>query len=158
MDCDMCGREQAALKVDVEGSTLSLCGGCSKFGKVVGRIQTAVAAKRKEEKTSVAAEEETEFVVANFGQLLKQKREELGRKKEDGFMKLEDFAKLIAVKESVLHKMEIGTYKPNVEETKRIGKLLGLKLVEKVEAVESLVPEPKKDQLTLGDMIKIKKK
>ncbi len=159
MDCDMCGREQAVLKASVEGSTMSLCEGCSKFGKVVGRLQTAFVAKRKEEKTAAPTpEEETEFVVANFGQLLKQKREELGRKLEDNFMKLEDFAKLIAVKESVLHKMETGTYKPNVEEAKRIGKLIGLKLVEKVEEVESLVPEPKKDQLTLGDMIKIKKK
>ncbi len=159
MDCDMCGREQAVLKASVEGSVMSLCDGCSKFGKVVGRIQTTVAAKRKEEKTAAAVpEEETEFVVANFGQLLKQKREELGKKMEDSFMKLEDFAKMISVKESVLHKMETGAYKPNVEEARRIGKLFGLKLVEKVEAVESLVPEPKKDQLTLGDMIKIKKK
>lgn len=159
MDCDMCGREQAVLRASVEGSTMSLCEGCSKFGKVVGRIAVAAAAKKKEEKVAAAVpEDETDFIVANFGQLLKQKREEMGRKLEDSFMKLEDFAKLIAVKESVLHKMETGAYKPNVEEAKRIGKLIGLKLVEKVEEVESLVPEPKKDQLTLGDMIKIKKK
>lgn len=158
MDCDMCGREQAVLKASVEGSVMSLCDGCSKFGKVVGRLQSAITVKKKEEKTVAVAEDETEFVVANFGQLLKQKREELGKKMEDSFMKLEDFAKMISVKESVLHKMETGTYKPNVEEARRIGKLFGLKLVEKVEEVESLVPEPKKDQLTLGDMIKIKKK
>lgn len=159
MDCDMCGREQAALKASVEGSVLSVCEGCSKFGKVVGRIVMAASAKKKEEKAAFAiAEDEAEFVVANFGQLLKQKREELGRKKEDGFMKLEDFAKLIAVKESVLHKMETGAAKPSIEEARRIGKMLGLKLLEKVEAVESIVPEPKKDQLTLGDMIKIRKK
>lgn len=157
MDCDMCGREQAVIKASVEGSTLSLCDGCSKFGKVVGKIAVA-AAMKKEEKSQMPAEEEFEAVVANFGQLLKQKREELGRKREDGFMKLEDFAKMISVKESVLHKMETGEFRPGVEETKRIGKLLGLKLIEKVEAVESLVPQPKKDQLTLGDMIKIKKK
>lgn len=159
MDCDMCGREQAVLKAAVEGSTMSVCEGCSRFGKVVGRIAVAAAARKKQEKAAVAApEDETEFVVANFGQLLKKKREELGRKLEDGFMKLEDFAKRISVKESVLHKMETGEFMPNIEEAKRIGKLLGLRLVEKAEAVESIVPEPKKDQLTLGDMIKIKKK
>lgn len=159
MDCDMCGREQAALRASVEGSVLSVCEGCSKFGKVIGRIAMAAAAKKKKEKAAVAiAEDETEFVVTNFGQLLKQKREELGRKLEDSFMKLEDFAKMIGVKESVLHKMETGAYKPNAEEAMRIGKLLRLKLVEKAEAVESIVPEPKNDQLTLGDMIKIRKK
>ncbi|MBI2549691.1 TIGR00270 family protein [Candidatus Woesearchaeota archaeon] len=159
MDCDMCGREQATLKAAVEGSVLSLCDGCSKFGKVVGRVATAAAAaKKKEGKTAAIAEDDTELIVANFGQLLKQKREELGRKQEDGFMKLEDFAKMINVKESVLHKMETGALKPSVEEAKRIGKALGIKLVEKAEAVEDIVPQPKKDQLTLGDLIKIKKK
>lgn len=157
MDCDMCGREQAALRASVEGSVLGVCEGCSKFGKVIGRVQIG-GVKRKEEKAVAAAEDEAEFVVANLGQLLKQKREELGRKLEDGFMKLEEFAKMISVKESVLHKMETGGLLPGVEEAKRIGKLLRLKLTEKVEAVESLVPEPRKDQLTLGDMIKIRKK
>ncbi len=158
MDCDMCGREQAALRASVEGSVLSVCEGCSRFGKVIGRVTTAAAARKKEEKTAAVVEEEAEFVVANCGQLLKQKREELGRKLEDGFMKLEEFAKMISVKESVLHKMETGGFQPGVEEAKRIGKLLQLKLTEKVEAVESMVPEPRKDQLTLGDMIKIRKK
>ena len=54
--------------------------------------------------------------------------------------------------------METGTLKPSVEEAKRIGKAIGIKLVEKAEAVEDIVPQPKKDQLTLGDMIKIRKK
>lgn len=150
MDCDMCGREQAVLKAAVEGSVLSVCDGCSKFGKVAGRIALAVAAKKKEEKAA-AAEDDSEFVVANFGQLLKQKRESL-------HLKQEEFARKIAVKESLLHHMETGSVKPAIEEAKRIGKMLGLRLIEKAETVESVVPEPKKDQLTLGDMIKIKKK
>ena len=155
----MCGREQATLKVAVEGSVLSLCDGCSKFGKAVGKIQSPASfGKRKEEKIPATADEEAEFVVANFGSLLKQKRESLGRKQEDGFMKLEDFAKKIAVKESVLHKMETGEFMPSIEEARRIGKLLGLRLIENAEIVENIVPQPKSGQLTLGDMIKIKKK
>lgn len=150
MDCDMCGREHALLNVAVEGSVLSLCEGCSRFGKVVGRIAMAAAAKKKEEKAAVA-EDEAEFVVANLGQLLKQKREQLG-------LKQEEFAKKVAVKESVLHKMETGQFRPSIKEARRLEKLLGLRLVEKIEAVEGIVPQAKKDQLTLGDMIKIKKK
>ena len=150
MDCDMCGREQATLKAAVEGSVLSLCDGCSKFGKIVGRITVAgTGLKRKEEKK--AAEEDSEFIVTNFGSLLKQKRESLG-------LKQEEFAKKIAVKESVLHKMETGAMKPGIEEAKRFEKLLGLRLIEKADMAEGVVPQPKKDQLTLGDLIKIKKK
>ena len=157
MACEMCGKQEAVLKASIEGTVLAVCDGCSRYGKVVGKILVA-AAMKKEEMRQMPVEEEFEAVVANFGELIKQKREELGRKQEDGFMKLEDFAKKIAVKESALHKMETGTLKPSMEEAKRIGKLLGLKLVEKAEAVEDIVPQPKKDQLTLGDMIKIKRK
>ena len=99
MDCDMCGREQAVLKASVEGTVLSVCNSCSKYGKVVGKVPVAAAAMKKAEKMRMPAEEEElEAVVASFGQLVKQKREELGRKREDGFMKLEDFAKMIGVK------------------------------------------------------------
>ena len=157
MACEMCGKQEAVLKASIEGTVLAVCDGCSRYGKVVGKVSMPAAATRREDKKT-AEVEEFDVVVANFGQLLKQKREELGRKQEDGFMKLEDFAKKIAVKESALHKMETGTLKPSMEEAKRIGKLLGLKLVEKAEAVEDIVPQPKKDQLTLGDMIKIKRK
>ena len=160
MDCDICGREQAILKASVEGTVLAVCNGCSRYGKVVEKMATAVATAKEKAKANMPKPENEEFeaVVANFGQLLRQKREELGRKQEDGFMKLEDFAKKIAVKESVLHKMETVTARPSIEEAKRLEKLLGVRLVEKVEAVDEIVPKPKKDQLTLGDMIKVKKK
>ncbi len=163
MDCEMCGREQAAVRASVEGTVLSVCEGCGRYGKVVARIAAPIAVKKEAAKQAAAANaaagrEEGEAVVANFGQLIKQKREELGKKQEDGFMKLEDFARLISVKESVLHKMETGQFKPSIEEARRVGKILVLKLVERVEDIESVVPPAKKDELTLGDLIKIKKK
>ncbi len=152
MDCEMCGREEAAVRATVEGTTLSLCNGCSRYGKVVGRVQApAAAGKKKEGKTPAAAEENTEAVIANLGQLLKQKREQLG-------LRQDEFARKIAVKESILHKMETGQFLPGIDEARRIGKLLGMKLMEKAEIAESIVPLPKSGQLTLGDMIKIKKK
>ena len=151
MDCEMCGREPASVKASVEGSVLALCDGCSRFGKVVGRITPPAAAKKKEEKPALLAEERQESVVEDFGRLLKQKRESLG-------LKQEEFAKKIAVKESVLHKMETGAMKPGIEEAKRFEKLLGLRLIEKADMAEGVVPQPKKDQLTLGDLIRIKKK
>lgn len=165
MDCEMCGREQAVAKVSVEGAVMALCTSCGKYGTVVSRLVTeqphtkqTTGSSQAIKETKPAAPEETEFVVANIGSLLKQKREELGRQQEEGVMKLEDFARHISVKESVLHKMETGAFLPGVEEAKRIGKKLGLKLVERVEDVESIIPPAKKDELTLGDLIKIKKK
>jgi len=165
MDCEMCGREEAVGRASVEGTILALGANCSRYGTVVSKIAPPVAPRKEAAKqsqgaqhTQPAAAEEIEAVVSNFGELIKQKREQLGKGQEDGYMKLEDFAKLISVKESVLHKMETGHFVPNVEEAKRIGKALGLKLVERVEDIESIVPPAKKDELTLGDLIKIKKK
>ncbi len=150
MACEMCGRAPATIRVSIEGSILSLCDACGKYGKAVGRIAFAQPKKAKE-MTKTRPEEENEFVVANCGQLLKQKREQLG-------LKQEEFARKIAVKESVLHKMETNAMVPGIEEARRIEKALGLKLIEKIDVVENTILQPRNDQLTLGDMIKIKKK
>jgi uncharacterized protein (TIGR00270 family) len=161
MDCEMCGREEAVVKASVEGTVLALCGSCGRYGKVVSKIVVEQPQQHHAEFAKTGkkpAPEEAEFVVGNFGTLLKQKREELGKSKEDKFMKLEDFAKLISVRESILHKMETGAFKPGVEEAARIGKILGLRLVERIVDIESEIPPAKKDELTLGDLIKIKKR
>ena len=151
MDCEMCGRQEATIKASIEGSVLAVCQACGRYGKMVGKVQTPAQAKtasRKEEKPLV---EEGEFIVANFGQLLKQKREKLG-------LTQDEFARKVAVKESMLHKMETGHMGPSLDDARRIEKILGIRLVERVEVAESAVPQAKKDQLTLGDMIKIRKK
>ena len=150
MDCEMCGREQAIIRASVEGSILAVCQGCGKYGKAVGRISTPIQAKAAKAEEKPLPEEETEFIVANSGQLLKHKREQLG-------LKQEEFARKIAVKESALHKMETGALPPSIPDARRIEKLLGMKLIERVQVAEKAVPEAKKDQLTLGDMIKIRK-
>ena len=97
------------------------------------------------------AEDSIEVVVPEFGNMIKHKRESLG-------LKQDEFARKVAVKESMLHKMEVGAVKPDLEEAKRLGKVLGLKLVEKLEEGPAVVSQKRSDTLTLGDMIKIKKK
>ena len=153
MDCEMCGKEEATVKATIEGTVLTVCGKCSRFGKVVGKVSMpAAAAKGKAGKDELPSTEEyVEIVVPEFGSMIKQKRESLG-------LKQDEFARKVAVKESVLHKMETGSLRPDLEEARRLGKMLGLKLVEKLEEGPAVVTQQRKDVLTLGDMIKIKKK
>lgn len=151
MDCEMCGREQATIRASIEGSVLAVCHACGRYGKAVGKIQMPASAKAVKAQEKLLPESETEFIVANFGPLLKQKREKLG-------LKQDEFAQKIAVKESMLHKMETGTLAPSIGDARRIEKVLGIRLVERIEVAEAAVPEARKDQLTLGDMIKIRKK
>jgi putative transcription factor len=150
----MCGGKEASARVNVEGVILSLCEGCSSYGKVVGRIAVVKIEKKKVEARVVdsgVAEGDKEVVVEDFGKLLKQKREGLG-------MKQKEFASKIAVKESILHKMETGSMIPSLEEAKRIGKQVGFKAIDIDEGSVEIIPQGKKEGMTLGDMIKIKKK
>ncbi len=149
MNCDLCGKETELFRALVEGSELTVCSGCSKYGKVTGRVRASVPEQKttREEKKD-AAEEPIDAVVGNFGELLKRKREELG-------LNQSDFAKKIAEKESILQKLETGGIKPTLERARELEKLLGLKLVE--ELMEERVSQQKsKDAMTLGDFVKIK--
>ena len=152
MDCDMCGKAEAAVRALIEGSTMAVCESCGRYGKILTTLQTQQPGRKTAPAAAASVPaEESEFVVANIGQLLKQKREALG-------LTQDEFARKIAVKESVLHKMEVGGAAPSIREAMKIGRLLGLRLVEHISTIESGIPAAKSDQLTLGDLIKIKKK
>ncbi len=147
MNCDLCGKETELLRALVEGTELTICGSCVKYGKVIGRVKAPVEGK-KQEKKALPAEETIEVVASNFGELLKRKREELG-------LNQPDFAKKIAEKESMLHKLETGAIRPTLERARELERMLGLKLVEELKD-EPVLQQKSKDVMTLGDFVKIK--
>ncbi len=148
MNCDLCGKETELFRALVEGSELTVCSGCSKYGKVTGKVKASVPERKTQEEKKAAAEEPIEAVVSNFGELLKKKREALE-------LNQSDFAKRIAEKESVLHKLETGGIKPTLDRARVLEKLLGLKLVEELKE-EQVSPQKSREVLTLGDFVKIK--
>ncbi len=148
MNCDLCGKETELFRALVEGTELTVCNSCSKYGKITGKVIVSFPERKTHEKPIEAAEEAIENVVSNFGELLKRKREELG-------LSQSDFAKKIAEKESILQKLEIGGIKPTLDRARELEKLLGLKLVEEVRE-EPVSQQKSKDVLTLGDFVKIK--
>lgn len=147
MACEMCGREAELYKAVIEGTELSVCEKCGKFGKVIKRVQEFNTFSAK--KNIMKEPEVVEVLVADFPQKIKSAREKLG-------LTQKDFAKKINEKESILHKIETGHYKPPVEIAKRYEKVLNVKLVEKVtqDSAEQL-PKSKSAGLTLGDFIKV---
>lgn len=146
MACEMCGGESELYKAVIEGTELSVCEKCGKFGKVIKRIQEFNNFAVK--KNTTKEPEIVEILVADFSQKIKSAREKLS-------LTQKDFAKKINERESVLHKIETGHYKPPVEIAKRYEKVLNVKLVEKVtrESAEQL-PKSKSAGLTIGDFIK----
>lgn len=151
MNCDLCGKETELYRALVEGTELTVCSSCAKYGKVTGKIKIAIPEKKAQEKKATPASEEAiEVVTGNFGELLKRKREELG-------LNQGEFAKKIAEKESMLQKLEAGAIRPTLERARELEKMLGLKLVEELKE-EPVSQQKSKDVMTLGDFVKIKVK
>lgn len=149
MRCEMCGRETELYRAIIEGSQLTVCNSCAKYGKITGRFTEAAAETRDNRKEAKKiSDEPLESVVSNFGEILKKKREELG-------MTHKDFAAKIAEKESVLRKLETGSVKPTLERARQLERMLGIRLVEELkdEQVETKKGSP---EVTLGDVVKIK--
>lgn len=150
MNCDLCGKETELYRALVEGTELTVCGSCAKYGKVTGKIKIVIPEKKLREKKAPAVEEAIEVVAGNLGELLKRKREELG-------LNQPDFAKKIAEKESMLQKLETGAIRPTLERARELERMLGLKLVEELKE-EPVSQQKSKDVMTLGDFVKIKVK
>ena len=156
MICDLSGKEsEDSYKAIIEGTEMNVCADCARFGKVVGRK----AAPRKEEKRGVVQRhiekgpELVESVIPEFYKKIRQKREQMG-------LKQEDFSKMLSIKESMLHKMEIGEFIPAIALAKKIEHVLKIKIVEQAEEKPEHAMAQRKAEgpMTIGDMIKIKEK
>jgi putative transcription factor len=155
--CEMCGKAGQLVKADVEGVELHVCGGCSKYGKVRSQYQSRNVAGSNQSgsfrKYAAPVKEVAEFAIrGDFAFLLRREREK--RK-----LTQEEFAKLLQEKESIVTSWEHGTIKPLVDSARRLEKVLGIPLVIK-EDIEDVKMEKsgKKEELTLGDFIKVRKR
>lgn len=151
--CDLCGREGELLRAEVEGSELSVCSGCSRYGRVLGKVRKE-APKPVLPKKVVAEEEIEERVVSDFAWRLRRAREKRR-------MKQEEFSKLLNEKESLVQKWEGGGLKPQISVAKKLGQILKENFVEKtgVKEEEKLNQQGGKGgEATLGDLVKVRKR
>lgn len=159
--CDMCSSPEKTYKIEVEGSILNVCEKCASFGKVVSRVKQELPEKKKKKLEKAAeklaeekARKETEtvqLIVPDYSKIIKTAREKTG-------LKQEELAKRLAEKESIIHKLESGTMKPDIPLARKLEKFLRIKLVEEVEVDEGAADSKAKSsaRLTIGDLIRIK--
>ena len=149
--CEMCGREDRLVLVELEGSQLNVCSNCGKHGKRIG----APAAKkgirvfkpRKLDKPEIEEE-----VIVDFAIKLRNARE-----KRD--LKQKEFADLLNEKESLLQKWEAGSLVPKIKVARKLEKMLGMNFVIQVkEAKKSINVESTPGEMTLGDFVKVRKR
>ncbi len=148
MNCELCGTEGNLYKVLIENTELNVCEKCSKFGKLLGRISTQ---KAQYTTKTIQKEEKSLLIVQNSGDLIRKKREQLG-------LSQKDFALKIAEKESIVHKIEVGSIEPNMELAAKLEKALGIRLIEESKEERTPITRQKTEGLTFGDMVKVRKR
>jgi len=160
MRCEVCGREifgQVFYRV-IEGGKMTVCSRCAQFGtrdwdpkeKTVqqprGRPVRSAAPPRPRSDIEVA---ETFELVEHYGELIRKARQRKG-------MLVEDLAKKLNEKESVVKKLEKEELNPSMALIKKVESELGVKLLELASAASGPVFTKPMGPRTLGDMIKIK--
>lgn len=141
MLCDMCGKEEPLSKFKVEGSQLNLCKNCAKYGT---KVEDPLRIIKKQ---ASYASESTEMVLPDFVNIIKQKRQSIK-------MTIEELAKKLSEKESVIQGIEKGR-SPSISLAKKIEKLLNISLVKKyTESHQEIKVETQ--QATIGNMIRFK--
>ena len=156
----MCGKELPSLKrAIVEGTAMSVCGNCVKFGveqagaqqEVTGRSRVTQAVEKRavRNRGRDIFSEMQEELVEDYGERVRQARQRKG-------MTLEQLGERLKERVSELAKVEAGTYHPTDTLVGKLERELGIKLKEKVEAPAGVGgPKPAGDKaLTLGDLIK----
>ena len=153
MQCDLCGAKTENLfRAIVEGTELNVCKDCAKYGKVIEKKPIKPVEERKEyvKKSAEPEKEIIQVIVPDFAQRIKKKRESLG-------LKQKDFAKKISEKESLIHNIETGSFKPSISLAVKLEKFLKIKLIEEYEEEHKKSSETKAEGFTIGDLIKVKK-
>lgn len=153
MACEMCGSKEGFYRALIEGTEMKVCAECSKFGKVLGAVKKEEEPKKKGS-AKVAVEqspEVIEMIVPDFSDKIKNKRSALS-------LDQENFALLINEKKSVVHNLENGDLKPSIELARKLEKKLNLKLVEAYEDKKQGFSKDFENQITVGDLIKIKQR
>ena len=132
----------------IEGSRLSVCDGCAKLGRVVGRPQPIV--RKTQTPAKLVVSEPVETIVTEFAKIIRTAREKKG-------MTQAEFAQKLNEKESVIQKLENGSITPPVSLARKLEKMLHITLVEFEKGEETQIEHAKTGTLTIGDLIKIKK-
>ncbi len=174
MLCELCGKETPRTRMaTVEGSVLSVCGDCAKFGSEVSsaapvtpslssttpgavRVRRAgnpVVADRLERRQRRMAERDVyaapaaEELVEDYGERIRAAREAKGWKQTDLGAKINE-------KASVIAKLETHSMVPPDSLVPRLERALGIRLREKVEPV-AVKKHTGREPMTLGDLVRM---
>ncbi len=143
MNCELCGKEiRHYHEVIIDGVTMKVCDECAKYGKEVRHqtihypqkgvvniakpVASQLSPKAPAKKRLPEELLDDDEPVIDFGKIIKKKREEMGMSQEELAVKLQE-------KKNLLAKLEREEIKPDKNIAKKIEKILGIKIMEKVQ-------------------------
>lgn len=152
-ECEVCGRPVRKLvQVNIEGSVVRACFSCSKLGtRVPGHKPRVPGPKSFRRKPSFKRQEPTLEPVPGYGDALRDRREELG-------LTQEELGKRLNEKTSVVARLEAERMVPSEALAKKIERHMGIRILEKVDEQREQAYRASGGELTLGDVVKIKRK
>jgi len=148
MECEICGKETKKIFIaEIEGIILRVCEECAKSGRILNIVEKGNKIKERQ-KPKGKSEEEYELV-ENYGKLITEAREKMS-------LSIEELAKKIGEKESLIRKIEREEIRPSDKIIERLEKLLKIKLREKIEAKFKKERRDEEMKLRIADVVKIK--
>jgi putative transcription factor len=156
MQCETCGKPiKEGKRVKLEGSVVVTCSECAAYGVIVGDVRReekkVVKPSPPKEQVKVELPVETETLVEDYNVRIRDARERRG-------MKQEDLAKALNEPVSLIHRLESGKFEPGDALIRKLQHHLGVKLIEKSGGLAALIKRGDSKELTLGDVVVVKKK
>lgn len=161
MRCEICGKRIRgnAKEVYVDGARLEVCKRCAKHGTAVepsekkrSRSGRKKGKSKPKKKKSYSRKSDNQRIIPNYSEVIRNAREEME-------LSQKDLASKINEKESVIHRLETKSMLPTMKLAKKLEKALNIKIIDKISEEVDLKKYKKGSKgLTIGDIIKIKKK
>jgi putative transcription factor len=161
VQCELCGREADTRRVAIEGTVMSACADCARFGKpmeggpgarpaVAPNVAEGLARRERRmggRRDVFASEGMGLELVADFGRRIQAARERKGWTRQQLGAKIRE-------PENVVTQFEQGSLHPPDYAARRIERELGITLFEKESAVAPRGTGGGARGLTLGDVLK----
>jgi putative transcription factor len=157
--CNLCGSQtERIFRTMIEGAEMRVCPLCAKLGQVIEEVifETAepeeyVSQNVRPSRSSAAPSRTIDVLASDYGRRVKNAREKKGWKQKE-------LATKLAIKESLLHNIESGHFEPNMELAAKLERFLHITLIDQVDDKPVNLQQIESGPMTLGDMIKFKKK
>jgi putative transcription factor len=139
VNCEMCGKQTDLVLAKIENANMNVCKQCAMSGMKINLPKM---------KKKVFTNSETEEVIVNNYHIL------IRNAREGRSLKQEEAAKKLALKESMVHKLENGSFTPSLDIARKLERFYGIKLIETVEAANYSLTSSDEGEFTISDMIK----